>query len=52
MAYASLAAVAAIRLLGAQPPPSIAHTALESAVVTQPANMAPDVLARLAVILA
>ncbi len=44
--------MAAIRLLGAQPPSSIAHTALQSALVTQPADMAQEVLARLAVILA
>ena len=49
--HAQQIAVAAIRLLGAQPPPSIAHTALQSALVTQPADMAPQVLARLAVIM-
>ena len=49
--HAQQIAVAAIRLLGAEAPVSIAHTALESALVTQPSEMAPDVLERLRVIL-
>ena len=41
----------AIRLLGAELPASVAHTALQNALVTQPDAMAPDVRARLAVLL-
>jgi 5'-methylthioadenosine phosphorylase len=43
---------AAVRLLGAERPVSEAHTALQTALVTQPDAMAPDVRARLAAILA
>ena len=42
----------AIRLLGAELPASVAHTALQNALVTQPDAMSPDVRARLAVLLA
>jgi 5'-methylthioadenosine phosphorylase len=49
--HAQQIAAAAIRLLGAHAPVSAAHTALQSALVTQPADMAPEVLARLAVVL-
>ena len=49
--HAQQIAAAAIRILGAQPPESTAHTALQSALVTQPSDMAPDVLERLRVIL-
>ncbi|OGA95430.1 MAG: methylthioadenosine phosphorylase [Burkholderiales bacterium RIFCSPHIGHO2_12_FULL_61_11] len=41
----------AIRLLGAEPPGSEAHSALKNALVTQPDAMAPEVRARLAVLL-
>ena len=41
----------AIALLGAEQPASDAHTALQNALVTQPDAMAPDVRARLAVLL-
>ncbi len=41
----------AIALLGAELPASQAHTALQNALVTQPDAMAPDVAARLAVLL-
>ena len=41
----------AIRLLGTERPVSEAHTALQNALVTQPASMAPDVRARLAALL-
>ena len=41
----------AIRLLGAEQPASAAHTALQSALVTQPDAMAPEVRQRLAVLL-
>lgn len=50
--YAQQIAAAAIRMLGQELPASAAHTALQSALVTQPGAMAPDVLARLRVILA
>ena len=43
---------AAIRILGREKPSSAAHTALQSALVTQPDAMAPEVLARLSVLLA
>lgn len=42
----------AIRLLGTEQPASLAHTALQDALVTQPGAMAPDVRARLAALLA
>ena len=41
----------AIALLGAELPASEAHTALQNALVTKPDGMAPDVRARLAVLL-
>ena len=41
----------AIRLLGAQPPVSDAHTALKTALVTQPDDMVPEVRARLSALL-
>jgi 5'-methylthioadenosine phosphorylase len=41
----------AIALLGTEQPASEAHTALQGALVTQPGAMAPDVRARLAVLL-
>jgi len=41
----------AIRLLGAEQPASSAHSALQTALVTQPDAMAPDVRARLAALL-
>lgn len=44
-------AACAIRLLGAEMPGSLAHTALQSALVTQPGAMAPEVLERLRVLL-
>ncbi len=44
-------AAAAIRILGAELPRSIAHTALQSALVTNPTTMAPEVLQRLEAIL-
>jgi 5'-methylthioadenosine phosphorylase len=50
--FAQLVAAAAVRILGAEQPVSAAHTALQASLVTQPADMAPDVLARLKVILA
>ena len=40
-----------IRLLGAERPVSLAHTALASALITQPDAMAPDVRQRLATVL-
>ena len=49
--YAQQIAATAIQLLGAEMPPSAAHTALQSSLVTQPADMAPDVLDRLRVLL-
>ena len=49
--HAQQIAAAAIKILGAQPPESTAHTALQSALVTHPSDMAPDVLERLRVIL-
>jgi 5'-methylthioadenosine phosphorylase len=50
--FAQLVAAAAVRILGAEQPVSAAHTALQASLVTQPADMAPEVLARLKVILA
>jgi 5'-methylthioadenosine phosphorylase len=44
-------AAEAIRILGTELPSSAAHTSLQSALVTQPEAMAPEVLARLRVIL-
>lgn len=41
----------AIKLLATEVRVSEAHTALQNALVTQPASMIPEVLARLAVIL-
>jgi 5'-methylthioadenosine phosphorylase len=49
--HAQQIAAAAIRILGAERPVSIAHSALTSALVTQPQNMAPEVRERLAAIL-
>ena len=48
--YAQLIAAAAVRLLGAEKPVSAAHTALATSLVTQPADMVPEVLARLQVL--
>ena len=42
----------AIRMLGAEQPDSLAFTALQSALVTQPDAMAPEARARLAALLA
>ncbi len=42
----------AVRLLGSEQPASAAHDALQSALVTQPDAMAPEVRARLALLLA
>ena len=49
--YAQQIAATAIQMVGAEMPPSAAHTALQSSLVTQPADMAPDVLERLRVVL-
>jgi 5'-methylthioadenosine phosphorylase len=49
--HAQTIAAAAIKILGAEMPTSAAHTALQAALVTQPATMAPEVLARLDAIL-
>jgi 5'-methylthioadenosine phosphorylase len=49
--HAQRIAAAAIRILGTEQPTSIAHTALESALVTRPEDMAPEVRERLAAIL-
>jgi 5'-methylthioadenosine phosphorylase len=48
---AQLIAAQAVRLLGAENPVSAAHTALQAALVTQPADMSPEVLSRLRVVL-
>ncbi len=48
--YAQRVAACAIQLLGAEMPPSAAHSALQSALVTQPGAMAPEVLQRLRVV--
>lgn len=48
--YAQRVAACAIQLLGTEMPPSAAHSALQSALVTQPGTMAPDVLQRLRVL--
>ncbi|MGA8514767.1 MAG: S-methyl-5'-thioadenosine phosphorylase [Burkholderiaceae bacterium] len=50
--HAQLIAAAAIRILGAELPVSSAHTALQASLITQPGDMAPEVLERLRVILA
>ena len=49
--HAQQIAAAAIAILGRKLPASAAHTALQSALVTQPDAMAPEVLQRLAVLL-
>jgi 5'-methylthioadenosine phosphorylase len=49
--YAQLIAAAAVRILGAELPVSAAHTALKMSLVTQPGDMAADVLERLRVVL-
>ena len=49
--HAQQIAAAAIAILGRELPSSAAHTALQSALVTQPDAMAPEVLQRLAVLL-
>ena len=49
--YAQQIAATAIQMIGAQMPASAAHTALQSSLVTQPADMAGDVLARLQAVL-
>ena len=49
--HAQQIAAAAIAILGRERPVSAAHTALQSALVTQPAAMAPEVLQRLEVLL-
>lgn len=48
--YAQRIAACAVKLLGAEMPASAAHTALQSALVTQPGAMAPEVLDRLRVL--
>ena len=50
-AYAQQIAATAIQMLGAEMPFSAAHTALQSSLVTQPADMAPQTLDRLRVFL-
>lgn len=50
--HAQKIAAEAIRILGREMPPSDAHTALRTSLVTQPEAMAPEVLERLRVILA
>lgn len=50
--HAQLIAAAAIRILGSELPVSSAHTALQASLITQPGDMAPEVLERLRVILA
>lgn len=49
--HAQQIVAAAIRILGQEKPASQAHTALQSALVTQPEGMAPEVRERLRVIL-
>ncbi len=49
--HAQKIAAAAIAILGRELPSSAAHTALQSALVTQPSAMAPEVLQRLEVLL-
>lgn len=50
--HAQLIAAAAVRILGAELPVSVAHTALKMSLITQPGDMAPEVLERLRVVLA
>jgi 5'-methylthioadenosine phosphorylase len=50
--YAQQIAAAAVRILGAEQPVSAAHTALKMSLITQPGDMAPEVLERLRVVLA
>ncbi len=49
--HAQRIAAAAIAILGRELPSSAAHTALQSALVTQPDAMTPEVLQRLQVLL-
>jgi 5'-methylthioadenosine phosphorylase len=49
--YAQQIAATAIQMIGTEMPTSAAHTALQSSLVTQPADMAQETLARLQVIL-
>lgn len=49
--HAQLIAAAAVRLLGEQQPASAAHTALSTALVTQPDSMSPEVRQRLQILL-
>ena len=49
--HAQKIAAAAIAILGRELPASVAHTALQSALITQPHAMAPEVLQRLEVLL-
>jgi 5'-methylthioadenosine phosphorylase len=51
-ANAQKVVVEVIKRLGANPPPSAAHTALSSSLITQPKDMSAEVLARLQPILA
>ena len=50
-ARAQRIAAGAIRLLGSEQPVSAAHSALHNALITQPADMAPEVRERLAALL-
>jgi 5'-methylthioadenosine phosphorylase len=50
-AHAQRIAAAAIKLLGVETPASLAHHALQAALVTQPSTMAPELLERLRVVL-
>ena len=50
-ARAQRIAAGAIRLLGSEQPVSAAHSALQNALITQPADMAPEVRERLAALL-
>jgi 5'-methylthioadenosine phosphorylase len=50
--HAQLIAAAAVRILGAELPVSVAHTALKMSLITQPGDMAPEVIERLRVVLA
>jgi 5'-methylthioadenosine phosphorylase len=50
--HAQLIAAAAVRILGAELPVSMAHTSLQTSLITQPDAMAAEVLERLRVILA
>ncbi len=49
--YAQLIAATSVRLLGKQKPTSTAHTALSTSLVTQAADMSPDVRKRLQILL-